>query len=844
MASRSQVIRIKPFFFLHVLDNNNNVTFVEVGPKTFTVLDHHTIVLQPTPMIIVPPRQYCIISNPVVRVGNEPVRDEHGNYKLRHGDEEVRLAQDWSEPFVLYPGEALYGKVAPLQVVAPNTALKLRALRDCKDESGELRAAGDEWLFKGPGTYVPRVEVQVVEVVRATLIGPNQAIRLRARKEFGDKKTAEEWLVRTQGAYLPGVYEEIVATVQAVVLTDKRALQLRAARTFTDFYNVVRKAGEEWLVTKSMAERHIPDVYEVVVGEVNITTLNSRQYCVVLDPVQASTGKPALGMRELRKGERSFFLLPGERLEAGIQAIHVLESSEALLLRAREQFQDGAELRKPGDRWMIYGPCDYVPPVTVDIIEKRRAIPLDKNEGVYVRDVKTGRVRAVTGAVYMLSPYEELWEKDLPAVVEELLNRDADQSADAPQPGAQGGAAPAAPSAAAAPRDKTRVVTYRIPHNSAVQIYDYKAKKARVHFGPDLIMLDPDEQFTVLSLSGLTPKQPKVLNVLALLLGPRFSTDVVVVETADHARLSLKLSYNWHFEIDRSKDDDAASLFSVPDFIGDFCKAIASRVRGSVAQQTFDNFHKHSADLIRQAVFGVDPTTGAIRNRFQFTANRLVITNIDVQSVEPVDSRTRDALQKSVQLAIEITTKSQEAAARHEAERREQEARGRLERQKIEDEAEAEKSRKELLQLQAQSAAVESTGQATAEAKARSEAARIEGEAAVRQAELRAEAQKIKAEQSLDLLKQEQDNEVSHQRDLNGLEINRARELAAIDAEKFSQLVSAIGPRTLQKVAQAGPETQQRLLKALGVRTVTITDGSTPINLFSSPAAAALGAPH
>lgn len=38
---------------------------------------------------------------------------------------------------------------------------------------------------------------------------------------------------------------------------------------------------------------------------------------------------------------------------------------------------------------------------------------------------------------------------------------------------------------------------------------------------------------------------------------------------------------------------------------------------------------------------------------------------------------------KSVQLAIEITTNSQEAAARHEAERLEQEAKGRLERQKI-----------------------------------------------------------------------------------------------------------------------------------------------------------------
>ena len=53
-----------------------------------------------------------------------------------------------------------------------------------------------------------------------------------------------------------------------------------------------------------------------------------------------------------------------------------------------------------------------------------------------------------------------------------------------------------------------------------------------------------------------------------------------------------------------------------------------------------------------------------MKDSFKFTANRLVITNVDIQSVEPVDQRTRDSLQKSVQLAIEITTNSQEASAR------------------------------------------------------------------------------------------------------------------------------------------------------------------------------------
>lgn len=823
MAERSQVIRLKPFYYIHVLDNNTNVTRVEVGPQTYTVLDHETVVQQPTPMIMIPPRHYCIISHPALRhpKTKELARDGHGQVKLRHGDEEIREAQ---QPFPLYPGEKLYGKVSPLQVVAPLTALKLRAIRDFQDND-TVYSAGDEWLFQGPGTYVPRIEVQVVEIVRANIIGPNEALRLRAKKEFigSDgvaRKTAEEWLVREEGAYLPGVFEEVVQTIHAVILNEKKALHLRASRTFTDCYGKERKAGEEWLVTKAESEKHIPDIYETVVGEVPITTLNSRQYCVVLDPVNSTTGKQAFGTRELRKGDLSFFLKPGERLEAGTQSVHVLESQEALLLRAREEFTDNQanQARAPGDRWMIYGPDDYIPSVEVEILEKRRAIPLDVNEGVYVRDMKSGRVRAVTGDVYMLSPYEELWEKDLPSVVEDLLSKDADQSS-----GIRG-------SSAALPgsRDKTRVVTYRIPHNAAVQIYDYKAKKARVLFGPDLILLGPEEQFTVLSLSGGTPKEPNKLNVIALLLGPRFTTDVVVVETADHARLSLKLSYNWFFQVDKTSQESAAQLFSVPDFIGDFGKAIASRVRGHVAQQTFDNFHKSSAEIIRRAVFGDG------KNVFHFKANNLVITNVDIQSVEPVDSRTRDALQKSIQLAIEITTKSQEAAARHEAERREQQARGRLERQKIDDEAEAEKARKGLLQLQAQSAAVESTGQATAEAKARAEAAKIEGEAGVKQAEMKAEAQTVRSETSLKMMKAEQETDLAHKKAKIELEVKKAQELAEIESLKFKKIVEAIGPQTLKKISRAGPEMQVKLLEGLGLQSFMITDGSHPINLFNT----------
>ena len=105
-------------------------------------------------------------------------------------------------------------------------------------------------------------------------------------------------------------------------------------------------------------ESYIPDVYEEVVGPVDITTLSSRQYCVIVNPV-GQDGKPQLGARKLVKGEKSFFLQPGEELENGIQDVFVLGEDEGLVLRALEKYTDGtvqpAEQRNPGDKWMLKG---------------------------------------------------------------------------------------------------------------------------------------------------------------------------------------------------------------------------------------------------------------------------------------------------------------------------------------------------------------------------------------------------------------------------------------------------------------------------------------------------------
>lgn len=125
---------------------------------------------------------------------------------------------------------------------------------------------------------------------------------------------------------------------------------------------------------------------------------------------------------------------------------------------------------------MIYGPCNYIPTNEVEVVEVRSKIPLDKNEGIYVRDTRTGVVRPIFGEAYMLKSHEELWEMELPTTIETLLAASYLQQN--------------------YKREKHKVVSYRAPFNTAVQVYDYKSKTSRIVFGPDLVTLNPDEVFT------------------------------------------------------------------------------------------------------------------------------------------------------------------------------------------------------------------------------------------------------------------------------------------------------------------------------------------------------------
>ena len=57
------------------------------------------------------------------------------------------------------------------------------------------------------------------------------------------------------------------------VLNEQTALHIRALQDFKDFYGNQRKAGEEWIVDKSVKDVHILDAQEELIEENKILVL-------------------------------------------------------------------------------------------------------------------------------------------------------------------------------------------------------------------------------------------------------------------------------------------------------------------------------------------------------------------------------------------------------------------------------------------------------------------------------------------------------------------------------------------------------------------------------------------
>jgi major vault protein len=64
----------------------------------------------------------------------------------------------------------------------------LKAIRPFVDnrDGNHERFVDDEYLFKGPGTYIPRIEETIKSRIEAIIVLPNHALLLKAKRDTED----------------------------------------------------------------------------------------------------------------------------------------------------------------------------------------------------------------------------------------------------------------------------------------------------------------------------------------------------------------------------------------------------------------------------------------------------------------------------------------------------------------------------------------------------------------------------------------------------------------------------------------------------------------------------------
>ncbi|CAF4156287.1 unnamed protein product, partial [Adineta steineri] len=88
------------------------------------------------------------------------------------------------------------------------------------------------------------------------------------------------------------------------------------------------------------------------------------------------------------------------------------------------------------------------------------------------------------------------------------------------------------------------------------------------------------------------------------------------------------------------------------------------------------------------------------------------------------------------------------------------------------------------------------------------------------------------SESELLRLKSAREAEIKFLREKNELEISKLAEISRIETEKFKLQVESIGASTIQAIATSSADTQVKLLQGLGLQSMLVTDGHTPINLM------------
>jgi major vault protein len=210
------------------------------------------------------------------------------------------------------------------------------------------------------------------------------------------------------------------------------------------------------------------------------------------------------------------------------------------------------------------------------------------------------------------------------------------------------------------------VPTIKVRPGYAINLVDTDGER-QVFVGPTRILVEYGQTLEVLSLSTGKPKtSDRLLRTAYLNVHNNKISDIMEVETIDHVRVSLKLSYNVNFEGPHDR------WFTIENYVKHLCDHARSILKGKVRKIRIEDFYSNSTDLIRAILLG-EPKDGGARPGLAFPENGMRVTDVEVLVVEIADSTIGELLAHAQHQVVQQNITLSEAEKRLEVVRKQEE---------------------------------------------------------------------------------------------------------------------------------------------------------------------------
>lgn len=399
--------------------------------------------------------------------------------------------------------------------------------------------------------------------------------------------------------------------------------------------------GTEKIIRGTNVSFYIPETGFEVVPEMGTyvrraVTLLDGEYCILLAPN---------GKRHYYRGPAVVFPNPMEEFvqRQGVKVFkaYQLQKNRGLHIRVVKDFEAPGDTQIPAGRYsagqeLFLKDLEglFFPDENLEVISEINAIPIAEKEGIYVRDIETGRVTTETGPQnYLPDPRKvEVISRNLDSETIRLYGLSL---------------------------KPTRAVSIYIPPSYAVLVT--ARNKREVVKGPQTRILGYDEDLEILRLSTGKPKTDEILLATCFLQtdGNKVS-DIVRVKTKDHVELEVTLSYRVSFI---NSPEEIEKWFNVKNYVGLLCDHLGSIVRGAVYATTIDTFHSSSTEVIRTAILGEKRADGKRAGR-HFNENGMLVYDVEVLEVKILDNDVNQLLSKAQRTAIEFEVNNKQEQMR------------------------------------------------------------------------------------------------------------------------------------------------------------------------------------